>query len=353
MTALSEAVASKPPPSGDMYTFDMADDDGDDLRFHNACLEEIDRYRRMDEWIPSYHNILSTTAISCQRQLARANVIPTNPSMLLQYTRDGTSDYLRISAFSNLLELGLLKRDPVLRWFFFVLSTDPSPYIREQLLRLLGKALGTIAIGDNPTPSGHQAMEHDSLIIEQESSTTARQADLARRQTVPGALVALKSELGSNGALKTSLWDAVTSPTISLKEMGELLEICSLLYDAKYSLVISLKYPHFWSCAKIGKGRLRFTPGRVRTEIRPKRQFRNALTRGATPASVRSPQLKRENSSGGSISGIAGENGTAMLPPTRTLLKPPKRPSVDGREAIVETPRPKLTLKLNLKKGGL
>ena len=341
MGALSEAVASKPPPSRDMYTFDMSDDDGDDLRFHNACLEEIDRYRRMDEWIPSYHNVLSTNAISCQRHLAQANVIPINSCMLLHYTRDGTSDFLRLSAFSNLLELGLLKRDPILRWFFFILSTDPSPYVRAQLFHLLGKALGIIAIGDNPTPSGPQATEHDGLIIEQESSTTARQADLRRRQTVLGALEALKSEIGNHLALQLALWDAVTSPTISLHELGALLEICSLLYDPKYSLPISLAYPRYWSCTKIGRGRLRFTPGRVRTEIRPKRQI-GAPLRGVTPAAVRSPQIKRE-SSGGSV----GAGDGAMPPPTRTLLKPPKRPGADG-----EASRPRLTLKLNLKKGG-
>lgn len=255
MSALAEALCSKPAPSDD--TFEMDIDDGDDLRFHRTCLDEIDRYRRLDEWIPSYHNILSTTALDCTRLLAKAGTMQTNPADFLQYTQDGTSDELRLNAFSNLMDLGMCKSNAILRWFLFVLGTDPSPYIREQLFRIFAKALGGIAIGDTSSPETAAAMQNEGLIIEQESSTEARQADLARKQTVIGALAALKDEMASNAVLKEALWEATTSPAISLKEMGNLLLVCSLLYAPETSMQVKLKYPRYWKCRNNGKV---FTP---------------------------------------------------------------------------------------------
>lgn len=251
MSALAEALSSKPAPSDD--TFEMDIEDGDDLRFHRTCLDEIDRYRRLDEWIPSYHNILSTTALDCTRLLAKAGTIQNNPADFLQYTQDGTSDELRVNAFTNLMDLGMCKNNAILRWLLFVLGTDPSPYIREQMFRIFAKALGGIAIGDTSSRETAAATQNEGLIIEQESSTEARQADLARKQTILGALAALKAEMGANAVLKAALWEAVTSPVISLKEMGDLLLVCSLLYTPVTSMEVRLEYPRYWKCRNNGK----------------------------------------------------------------------------------------------------
>lgn len=258
MSALAEALSSKPAPGDDPFEMDI--NDGDDLRFHRTCLDEIDRYRRLDEWIPSYHNILSTTALDCTRLLAKAGTITTDPAEFLQYTQDGTSDELRLNAFANLTDLGMCKNDAILRWLLFVLGTDPSPYIREQTFRIFAKALGSIAIGDMPSPETAAATQNEGLIIEQESSTEARQAALARKQTVLGALAALKDEMAANTVLKEALWEAVTSPAISLKEMGDLLLVCSLLYAPETSMQVKLKYPRYWKCRNNGKVLRSFAP---------------------------------------------------------------------------------------------
>ncbi|KAL8995508.1 MAG: hypothetical protein Q9169_004768 [Polycauliona sp. 2 TL-2023] len=237
MEGLSLAMASRPPLGHDTdtttnndFTFiETNDDDGDDLRFHKSCLEEIDRYRRADEWLPSYHNILSRAALNCTKTLSSAGTIDTNPSHLIQYTRDGTADPLRLSAFSNLFEMGQGKNGAVLRWFLFALGTDPSPYFRHHAFQILGKFLGTLAIGhttdNNPADT---AQAQDSLIIEQESSSTdARKADLARRTTVTGALAALKTELSDNETVKKGLWTAITNSTLSLPEYRNALLVIS------------------------------------------------------------------------------------------------------------------------------
>ena len=310
MRALAEAVASKPAPT--MHDVDEFEDDGgDDQHFFDTCLEEIDRYRRIDEWIPSYHNVLSTTALDCKRMLAKAGIVDTTAADFLEYTQDGTSEYLRLNAFANLMDLGMAKNNAMLRWFLFVLSTDPSPFVRQQMLLIFGRTLGAIAIGESSEAEEGKAAQQDGLIIEQEGSTEGRKADLARKQTIVGALNALKDELSANGVLKQEMWKALKSPSLSLQHMGELLDICELLYSPETEMVVVLKYPRYWQCKKTGKGKVFFSrSNRIRTTPMPKRQV-------LPPIAVSThPPIKRENS-------------TPMPPPIpRLSFKPLKKPTV-------------------------
>ena len=367
MRALAFAMSSKPAPTAHEAD-DFEDDDGDDLRFHEACLEEIDRHRRIDEWIPSYHNIISRSALDCKRMLGKARVIPVNAVDFLQYTPDGTSDLLRLDAFANMMELGMAKHNAVLRWFLCVLGTDPSPYMREQMLHIFGKTLGAIAIGETPEPAATQ-IPQDGLIIEQEASTEARKADLARKRTVIGALEALKDELATNTALQEGLWTAITSPTISLHQMWQLLEICDRLYIPQTSIVVALKLPRYWKCTKVGKGKVLFShTDRVRSRPLPKRPVKLKLNTtsagGSAPTTIASaanegyPFLKRKSSA--SVAMGAG--------PARTFLKPPKPPgppplqpmlSAPSMNTVAESPsqagdggKPKLKIKLKFGGGG-
>ena len=345
MAGLAESLASKAPfPANDPD--DLEDSGGDNENFLNACLEEIDRHQRMDEWIPSYHNILSTTALDCKRSLAKAGIIQTKPADFLQYTSDGASEYLRLGAFSNVMALGLTKSDAILRWFLFVLGTDPSTFIRENMLRIFGRTLGALAVGEHLDVAQDQAAQLDGLIIEQESTTEARQADLARKQTVEGALNALKDELSGNLVLKKELWRAIESPTLSLRQLGELLEICDWLYEPDSKIVVVLRYPRYWELKNLGKGKLLFSrTSRVRTTI-PKPKVVVAHTQ---------PVIKRENSI----------PNPGMQPPRKLMVKPPKPPlqstasasSVTRVESVPQSPVPegesaKPKLKLKFKVGG-
>lgn len=347
MRGLAEALASKPPfPANDLD--DLGDSSGDNQNFLNACLEEIDRYRRIDEWVPSYHNILSTTALDCKRILAKARIIQTRPADYLQYTPDGTSEYLRLGAFSNVMALDLTKNHAILRWFLLVLGTDTSPHVRESMLRIFGKTLGALAVGEHLEIAKDQAAQLDGLVIEHESTTEARQADLARKQTVEGALNALKDEVSGNPVLKKELWKAIESPTLSLRQLGELLDICDWLYEPDSKIIVVLRYPRYWASKNLGKGRLLFSrTSRVRTTI-PKRK---------TVAAALQPFIKRENT--------IPNNG--MQPPLKLTFKPKKPPlqstasasSVTGVESVPPSPivegenaKPKLKIKFKVSGGG-
>ena len=352
MRGLAEALASKPPFRVDDLD-DFEDSNGDDQGFLNACLEEIDRHRRIDEWIPSYQNILSTTALDCKRILAKAGIVQTIPADFLQYTSDGTSEYLRISAFSSAMALGLAKNNAILRWFLFVLGTDPSPHIRENMLHIFGKTLGALAVGEHLEVAKEQAAQLESLVIEQESTTEARQADLARKQTVEGALGALRDEVSANPVLRKELWKAIESPTLSLRQLGELLDICSWLYDADTKMVVALKYPRYWECKNLGKGKILFvrTP-RVRTTIPIRKPVAPLLT-------LTQPVLKRENSNPKNsmqpairkplfkVKQPPLQSTAPAASPTTSVEIVPQSPVVEG-----ETQRPKLKIKLKIGAGA-
>ncbi|OJJ63127.1 hypothetical protein ASPSYDRAFT_145141 [Aspergillus sydowii CBS 593.65] len=232
------------------------------------AVAEIDRYRRMDEWSSSFQNLYSRAALHCQMQLMQAKIADVDVMQFLPYTRVGTYDLLRLDAFECLVELDIFKSPELLRWFVFTLSNDPSVWLRWRLHSLFGKALAPVAFGRSVVKEPSTAA--DGLIIEQESSTELRQADLARRQTVTGALAALKAEVSGDQVLKECLWAACSSPTIGVLELSELTDLCRVIYDPITSKKVALKYPRYWGVKHLGKGRLHFfRTNKARTSLHP------------------------------------------------------------------------------------
>lgn len=214
------------------------------------CIAEIDRYRRMDEWTSSFQNIFSRTAIECQRRFMQANVIDLDIMQFLQYTRAGTYEMLRLDAFKILIDFDIFQNPELLTWFIYVMSADPSPWIRHNLHIAFGRGLAPIAFGERNVEK--QPEPANNLIIEQESSTEVRQANLARKQTVPGALEALKRELEGNTTLKEALWAACNSPIVGLAEICDFVDICSVIYHPIDKMMVVLKYPRYWKLENRG-----------------------------------------------------------------------------------------------------
>lgn len=219
-------------------------------KLERDVITEIDRYRRMDEWSSSFQNIYSRTALRCQLQLMKAKVMDLDAIHFLQYTRSGTFDLLRLEAFDCLVELDIFKTPELLRWFLFNMSSDNSAWIRHQLHQLFGRALASVAFGTDQ--ASNEPVQNEGLIIEQESTTDVRRADLARKQTMSGALDALKQELAQNSTLKEALWAASNSPCLGTLEISDYADFCRVLYDARTSVLVKLRYPRYWKCQRLG-----------------------------------------------------------------------------------------------------
>ncbi|KAJ5766253.1 uncharacterized protein N7511_003869 [Penicillium nucicola] len=308
------------------------------------AIAEFDRYRRMDEWASSFQNLYSRAALHCQAQLMQARMIKVDLMRFLPYTRAGTYDLLRIQAFQCLVDLDIGQNPDLLRWLIFTLSTDSSAWIRHQGLGLLGQALAQVAFG-RPLPS--ENTQADGLIIEQESTTEIRRDDIARRQTIPGAITALKRELASDGSMKEYMWAACNSPTMNLLELSELMDLCRVLYDPITSKLVRMKLPRYWKVKNLGHGKLHFTKS-TNVRMGPSKGSKRKREEGMPPPSTR-------------ITFKTSKTGTTPGTPSATPLpklhipNPSSTPSATPRTPAASTPSTPASggpLKLKLKFGS-
>lgn len=253
--------------------YDISDHErNEEWDFTDKAIGELTRHQRLDEWIPTYQNIYTTTALSCAMRLIMNGVSPFKPSEFLQYAQLGNADNVRLKAWECLVRLGLVRKDSVLKFLIHEIRSDPSPYFRTQLLRVFGIAVGQIATGDVYEPKKAIESSADSLIVENEIGNLDRASAIAR-QNLYGALRGLKADLQGNLTLKVALEEALRSTTLSTSDMSELLDFCDMVFDQQKQnkLPVVLRYPRYWKLEHLGKAQLRFWKSeKVRTKaIRP------------------------------------------------------------------------------------
>ena len=280
MTALANSLIPVK-QKGDGIVYGAEEDEDELAAFRQAAVEEIERYRRMDEWILSYQNIYTRTALSCKKALMKAKIIPHNPAELFAYTHDGTMDLVRLEAFDGMTELGCLSNDNLLKYFISVMSTDASPFVRRKMYETFFLWLGAVALGEYSNTSSspatpEQDMDGDTLIVEDVVSQEAKKALLARTTSIEGALKALREELKDNKVLQDAIWNAVKSNVITAAEQVDFLDVCFILYDPVESMRIVMKYPRYYKAKYLGKVRydLRILLAYILTNIQGKMKFK-------------------------------------------------------------------------------
>lgn len=237
--------------------------------FQRKALEELQRHQRLDEWIPSYQNIYTMTALECALMLMKNKVLPLQATEFLQYVRVGNADNVRLKAWECLIDCGMIRKDAIVKYLIHDITSDPSPYVRARLIRIFDTALGQIATGDEFKLEKASGLSSGALVIEQEDGLPNREAELARRK-LDGALRALKSELVNNECFKLSLEKALCSTTTSAHDLAELLEVSQMIYTPVNKLVVTCKLPKYWKVQHLGNGRLRFYhSNRYRSRLPP------------------------------------------------------------------------------------
>jgi transcription initiation factor TFIID subunit 2 len=266
MRCLAESLVTSAAPQ---QTFAMHPDDEDDLmqeaiedeKFQKEAINELERYRRIDEWISSYQNIYSVTALECMRKLLQHGVVKNKKAEILQYTQSGNADEVRLAAWDALVQLNLARRPQILKYLLYSLCDDPSPYFRDQLLRVLGRALGTIALKTQedakPAP---KPIEVGGLVLEQEEPLAVQPIlqDALGKSPPELALIALKAALVNDEMFKAALWYVIQSSALAIPEVVSFLDIAALIYDAANGLVVHLRLPRFYTVTNLGKGKVQF-----------------------------------------------------------------------------------------------
>jgi transcription initiation factor TFIID subunit 2 len=265
MTCLADSLVVSHREPQASYTFEFGEDDAmeddanPDADFEKEAINEIERYRRIDEWISTYHNVYSTTAIVCLQKLTQSGIVKDKVRELLEYTRVENAVNVRLVAFNCLVETGVTRKMSMLAYLLSSLVEDRSPTFRRKLLDCFGVALGHIALGDDDSePLAAPVANDTGLVLEQEVNHEIRHLEATRKTTPEGALAALKNTLQGQPKFREALWNAATSPTLTLDELGALADIAALVFDDKVSLAVTLKYPRHWRAVNNGRGKLKF-----------------------------------------------------------------------------------------------
>lgn len=267
LTCLANAIAQSHQAAEKTYTFSLDKDDMDmdeeSARIKTDALAEIERYRRIDEWIASFRNIYTTTAIACLKTLKESGAVDNGIKDILQFTCPGNADNVRISALSALVQLKIGTKTSMLKYMLHSLVDERSPHMRASLIAVLGTALGQIGIGDGPSDKSQEApVEGDAgLVLEQDASAETRQADVARTSSPAAALEALQKIVKNDKVLQDGLWLSIRSPSQSLSEITELLDIAALLFDSSAemdSLLTVIPMPRIYQVRHVGSGQVVF-----------------------------------------------------------------------------------------------
>ncbi|KAK0912455.1 Transcription initiation factor TFIID subunit 2 [Friedmanniomyces endolithicus] len=258
-----------------VYTFAFGEDEpmepeDPDEPFEKEGILAIERYRRIDEWETTYHNVYSLTALECLQKLTRAGMVKEKTKEVLQYTRPSNADLVRSAAFRCLTETGVTRKPSMMRYLLHSIAEELSPFVRSRLLACFGEALGHLALGDAERSNSARAVnggEMDGLVLEQAASNEARQLEAMRKATPEGAIAALKVVLGNDETFKVALWYATTALDITLDDIAAFCDVAALLYPAVASLKVVMSLPRAYSrCEHRGKGKMVFfRKGPVRT----------------------------------------------------------------------------------------
>lgn len=257
------AVTSALIPMGDSFHFGFGKDDEENK---TLVASELERLLRMDRWVPSFQQTISQAALAAKEQLAIKGIGTLTFSELLLYAREGVFDIVRAQAFEVLLNLGALRHAPLVKLILYTLRNDPSPFIRRQLVRAIGKGLGTMALTGKNTQAKTQHAGDEMVIEEDAAQSVAVRKDLLERASIAGAIQALRTELAEDETLKAEMWKCVkyhlqglsdrSSSQLDLSIRQHVLSFCRILYDEKTSYMVVLKLPKKkkrFVCHNLGK----------------------------------------------------------------------------------------------------
>ena len=269
------------------FVLDFEDDEEqqaiEEKKLLNEALGEINRHLRRDEWAHSYHNVLTVAGLEAKKRLMKADVIPVDGLDFVKYLQDGTYDEVRIKCWQALVELGFMVDPSIFKFFMCVLSTDRSPYVRHQLLKIFCEGLASIGFGEyakpktvattaNATPArpakdlladGEADLEMADMdsgleIVNDEAAESVLQAKremVERKRNLRATMAALKKEMETTYSdiekeLQTAVWNAIDSPVLGRAEKITLLELCATMFDEADRWIISLKLPKRWRVTK-------------------------------------------------------------------------------------------------------
>jgi transcription initiation factor TFIID subunit 2 len=249
VTCLAQSLAGSPQTYG--FAWASVEQEVKDMEYVDIAVKMIHRYQRIDEFLPSFSNLYSVTALESQKLLMNGKSMPRKLGGILQHTQPGNSELVRLKAFSCLIDLGAFSNSGVLVYFISTFSTSSSPYFRSKLWGIICRGFGTLAL--TPPAAPEQSSEQlDGLLVEEGTTLhEQRQALLAKLQNVDEASSFLKQRMKREYLIQEAVMDAIRSQKLDLMNFLDVLSLCRVMYDTFDSLPLVLKYPQYWKIDRV------------------------------------------------------------------------------------------------------
>lgn len=231
-----------------------------DEKFVTEVIEELDRLRKIEEWVPSYQNMVCASCIRQKTRLARNNLCEYSFEELVKFTTPNHAEEVRLAAFEGILLLGGLKVWEILRYFLYSLClSDTTRFFKTRMIDALQNAVCEAAV--HGIPSVIDDPEFDSLnklfnankglsnpnnmIVVEESQNTevSSRRDALARASIEGTVLLLRRDYGIGHGLKKALWRLIHSSLLGLKERRVLFGLCEILYFEKDTYPVDISVP--------------------------------------------------------------------------------------------------------------
>ncbi|ORY80344.1 hypothetical protein BCR37DRAFT_65248 [Protomyces lactucae-debilis] len=235
-----------------------------------ASLAELDKWQRLDRWMPSFQNVTTQTVLSCKEQLMRANLLQRSLKEFLFFTQEDHYALVRLQAFKCLMGLAALREASIVRFLFFTMKHDESAYVRARLSEIVQYGFGCLALHARSGDGNDNAV--DALIFEEDASeAVALRREREMRSTLSGAMTALRQELSWDSTLKQQLWSVANGCThLNPLIRRNMLDVCKILYEPVASRILKFTLPSMKARLRarhLGNGRV------VINKVRPLEKY--------------------------------------------------------------------------------
>ncbi|RLV96604.1 Transcription initiation factor TFIID subunit 2 [Spathaspora sp. JA1] len=330
-------------------------DEPNTKQFAQQVNTEIDRLLKLDQYMPSYHNIIEITCIKQKIRLAVANIVDLSFEDLIYFTLDKYPSEARVEAFTGLFRLGGLRNSAILNYFLKTcLLNWERPMYRQSLITSLINSIAVAAIEGtqsglddrefSTTQQQAQATSKTGMIIIEEGggSEMEKQRDVYARATIRGAIELLRRDYSIGNGLRGCLWELIHSSLVSISERRDLFSICSVLYREVDKLVVRLNVPSM-DVSEFNRKIVAKNLGDGKVVLRREGRFKIQLS---TRKSFQANKLKLNLKSGGvatrATPGASSETKAAAAPVSVAPVKPVIPAAVKAVVPKVQSPKKSL-----------
>ncbi|KAK0545629.1 hypothetical protein OC861_005196 [Tilletia horrida] len=219
--------------------FIKAEEDPDaagDESLLKEALDEVERLRELDVFIPSYHSVITIAALDWFSSMMMANIIPVDLQLFLNYTGQNQATPVREVAFASLLLMKGLHHKIVTPYLLAVLREDPSRHLRRSLARGICESLAVeLACGEfgdsTECPPQMPAVEEGDA---EEREMIKQAAELAAEKEYKAQTDSnfrtLRREIGRSAAVRDGFLGALLAPVPDTEVRWALIKVAEMLF---------------------------------------------------------------------------------------------------------------------------